>query len=267
MFEAMRESVSGIKHPAFRDALGLTRAAGRAASGRYLVEDAGMVRQALAAEGATVFGVFATFEAAPSFEAECVARKIPLYVLSGGLIHKLVGTGYETAVEAVAVVAQRRVEPTELLTPGALILCGEKIQDPRNVGVLIRTADALGCSGLLLSADSAEPWQRQAVRSTTGSVLRLPVALADKLPAALASLKEKGATVIASSGGAERVAAQTDLSVRPLVLVVGNEGDGITEGVRKASDAVIKLPMAEGTGADSLNVTVAAGMLLYEAIR
>ena len=263
----MRESVSGIKHPAFRDALGLARTAGRAASGRFLVEDAGMVRQALAVESLTVFSVFATFDAAPQFETACLARKIPLYVLSSGLIHKLVGTGYETAVEAVAVVAQKKVEPEELLAPGALILCGEKIQDPRNVGVLVRTAEALGCSGLLLSADSAEPWQRQAVRSTTGSILRLPISLAEKLPATLDALRARGATVVSSSGGAEKTAAAADLSVRPLILVVGNEGDGITEGVRAASDSVIKLPMAENTGADSLNVTVAAGMLLYEAIR
>ena len=182
-------------------------------------------------------------------------------------------TGSPFAVEIqntpvpVAVVAQKKVEPKELLTPGALILCGERIQDPRNVGVLIRTADALGCSGLLLSADSAEPWQRQAVRSTTGSILRLPVALAENLPAALYALREQGATVVSSSGSAEKRASDADLSVRPLILVVGNEGDGITEGVRAASDAVVKLPMAENTGADSLNVTVAAGMLLYEAIR
>ena len=263
----MRESVSGIKHPAFRDALALTRTAGRAASGRYLVEDTSLVRQALNAAEASVFGVFATFDAAPQFEESCNTRKTPLYVLSGGLIHKLVGTGYETAVEAVAVVAQRVVAPAELLALDALILCGEKIQDPRNVGVLVRTAEALGCSGLLLSADSAEPYSRQAVRSTTGSVLRLPIALAPNLANALNALRKKGVTVVASSGGAEKIASEIDLSVRPLVLVVGNEQEGISGAVRAASDAVVKLPMAEETGADSLNVTVAAGMLLYEAIR
>jgi RNA methyltransferase, TrmH family len=264
----MRESVSGIKHPAFRDALALTRTGGRVASGRYLVEDTKLVMQALAADSdAEVLAVFATPDALSRVEPVCEARNVPVYVLSGGLLQKLVGTGYETGSAAIAVVGQRRVAPEALLSPQALILCGEKIQDPRNVGVLIRTADAIGASGLLLSEDSAEPWQRPSVRSTTGSILRLPLALTPDLPAALGALRARGARVVASSGGSAALAADTDLSTRPLVLVVGNEQEGISEGVRATSDAVAKLPMAQGTGADSYNVTVAAGMLLYEASR
>jgi RNA methyltransferase, TrmH family len=263
----MKELVSGIKHPAYRDALALTRAGGRTATGRYLVEDLDMVRQALAAPGATLYGVFATPDAASEVETACNARSVPLYILGGGLLTKLVGTGYETAVTAIAVVAQRIVPTEELLSyPDALILCGERIQDPRNVGVLIRTAEAAGCAGLLLSADSAEPFSRQAVRSTTGSVLRLPISLVPNLPAALNELRRRGATVAASSGQAAESAFQANLSVRPLVLVVGNEQHGITEELRASADRYVRLPMAPN-GADSLNVTVAAGVLVYEALR
>jgi TrmH family RNA methyltransferase len=263
----MKESVSGIKHPAYRDALALTRAGGRAATGRYLVEDLDMVRQALAAPEATLYAVFATPDAVPEVETACVARSVPLYVLGGGLLTKLVGTGYETAVTAIAVVAQRTVPPEELLSRAdALILCGERIQDPRNVGVLIRTAEAAGCAGLLLSADSAEPFSRQAVRSTTGSVLRLPLSLTPNLPAALNDLRRRGATVAASSGQAAESAFESNLSARPLVLVVGNEQHGVTEELRAAADRYVRLPMAPN-GADSLNVTVAAGVLVYEVLR
>lgn len=263
----MSESISGIKHPAFREAERLLRPVGRRETGRYLVEDLHLVRQVLQTPVATVEAVFCLPQEAPSLTPLCAARKVPLYVLGNGLLQKLVGTGYETAVTAVGVVVQRVVAPTELLTPGALILCGEQIQDPRNVGVLIRTADALGCSGLLLSYDSAEPFRRDAVRSTTGSILRLPLALTDNLPETLAQLKSAGAMVIASSGQAAATAAQTDLTVRPLVLIVGNEQNGISDAVAQVSHAVVKLPMHPETGADSLNVTVAAGMLLYEALR
>jgi RNA methyltransferase, TrmH family len=263
----MKESLSGIKHPAYRDALALTRAGGRAATGRYLVEDADMVRQALTAPQTTLFAVFATPETAPELEKACEERHVPLYVLGGGLLTKLVGTGYETAVTAIAVVAQRLVAPDALLeSPNALILCGEHIQDPRNVGVMIRTAEAAGCTGLLLSADSAEPFSRQAVRSTTGSILRLPLAVTPSLPAALNALRQKGATVIATSGQAAASAFATDVSLRPLILAVGNEQHGITEALRAASDTCVSLPMAPN-GADSLNVTVAAGIIVYEAIR
>lgn len=265
------ESISGIKHPAFRDAVALTRAGGRTATGRYLVEDGNMVRQALhAIPFAPVFAVFASAgKEADGLETLCREKNVPLYVLGGGLIGKLVGTGYDTSASSVAVVAQRVVPPEELITSeNALILCGEKIQDPRNVGVLIRTAEAAGCAGLLLSDDCAEPFSRQAVRSTTGSIVRLPVSLVPDLPGALQSLREKHKTVVvASSGQADHSAFEADLSVRPLVMVVGNEQAGVTDKLLRACDGCVRLPMGSNSGADSLNVTVAAGALLYEAVR
>jgi TrmH family RNA methyltransferase len=262
----MREVINGIKHPAFRDALGLTRAGGRTTMGRYLVEDADLVRQALASPTCEVLAVFAAPEEAMRLEPDCDAHKIPLYILGGGLIVKLIGTPYETASSAVAVVVQRVVKPPALLSPNALILCGERIQDPRNVGVLIRTAEAAGCTGLLLSSDSAEPFSRQAVRSTTGSIVRLPISLTDDLPAALQTLRDRGARVIATSAKAPDLAYAADLAIRPLVLVVGNETLGITQATREVASDFVRLPMA-ANGASSLNVTVAAGVLVYEAIR
>jgi TrmH family RNA methyltransferase len=262
----MREAVSGIKHPAYRDAIALTRAGGRSATGRYLVEDADMVRQALAAPDTPIFAVFATPEATSYLEVGCRERQCPLYIVGSGLLTKLVGTGYETAVTAVAVVGQRTIAPSELLTlPNPLILCGEHIHDPRNVGVLIRTAEAGGCAGLLLSDDSAEPFSRQTVRSTTGSILRLPLALTANLPQTLTELKAQGAVIVTSSGESSLLAYHIDLSVRPLVLVVGNEQTGISEAIMQVADFDVSLPMAGS--ADSLNVTVAGGILVYEAIR
>lgn len=263
----MIETVNGVKHPAFRDALALTRAGGREAAGRYLVEDADQVRQALAAPSATIFAVFAAPSEAARLEAECAARGIPLYILGGGLITKLIGTSYETASTAVAVLMQRTVPVEDLLNmPDALILCGEHIQDPRNVGVLVRTAEAAGCTALLLSADSAEPFSRQAVRSTTGSILRLPVSITHDLSGSLRTLRDTGTRIVATSARASRVAYDADLGARPLVLVVGNETIGITDAVREVATDFVCLPMA-ANGASSLNVTVAAGVLIYEAIR
>ena len=225
------------------------------------------MRQALLAPETVVSAAYCLPCDVAELEPLCIARGIPLYVLTGGLLQKLTGTGYETAVTALAIVQQRLVAPEALLTENALVLCGERIQDPRNVGVLIRTAEVLGCSGLLLSAGSAEPFSRQAVRSTTGSILRLPIALATSLPETLNTLRKQGATVIASSGAATKTAAEADLMGRPLVIVMGNEQEGISDDVASASDVIVRLPMAPNTGADSYNVTVAAGMLLYEAIR
>jgi len=266
-----RETVSGIKHPAFRDAVALTRAGGREATGRYLVEDKNLVRQALAESSPSpVYAVFAEAGEAHEWEEACHARRVPLYVLGAGLLNKLLGTGYSTAISAVAVVGRRplTIEAVLKARPDALILAGERIQDPRNVGVLIRTAEASGCAALLLSDDSAEPYSRQAMRSTTGSLLRLPVVSVPDLPATLARLRDThGVTVAATSGQAPLVAYQADLAVRPLVLLMGNEQDGVSARALGASTLAVRLPMPPESGADSLNVTVAAGALLFEAVR
>ncbi|MBC8139921.1 MAG: RNA methyltransferase [Armatimonadetes bacterium] len=264
----MAETVSGIKHPAFRDALALTRQGGRDATARYLVEDADQVAQALASPSVVV-SVFAAPEAVGELAPLCAARGVPLYVLGGGLITKLLGTAYATAIQAVAVVEKRVTTLDAVLSahPDALLLVAERIQDPRNVGVLLRTAEAAGCAALVLSADSAEAWSRQAVRSTTGSVLRLPVCIEAKLPDALAAQREKcGLRVVATSAKAPALAYDTDLSPRSLALVVGNESDGISDRLRSIAGDFVRLPMA-AHGASSLNVTVAAGVLIYEAMR
>jgi RNA methyltransferase, TrmH family len=263
------ESLTGIKHPAFREAQELTRLSGRQQSGRYLLEDESLVLQGLESPTCSIFSVFATPSVALRLQPLCASSKIPLYALGTGLMSKLTGTGYETNITAIAIAGQRLVTSDTILaqSPNGLFLCGEKIQDPRNVGVLIRTADALGASGLILSQDSAEPYSRASVRSTTGSITRLPLCLTPNLPSTLTTLKTQGVTIIASSGNVSRETNEVDFTVRPLVIVMGNEQHGISPEVAAISDFVVRLPMGKDTKADSYNVTVAAGMLLYEAIR
>ena len=257
--------ISGIKHPAYAEAISLLKPAAREASRRYLVETENFVVQSLASPS-PVYGVFALRQAVDELAEACQLRDVPLYSMGLGLMQKLVGTGYETAVTAIAIVGQRRLELDILSAREGLILAGESIQDPRNVGVLVRTAEAAGCSALLLSSDSAEAYSRAAVRSTTGSILRLPLCVAPDFSGALRELKTRGTTIIATSAKADCLAYDADLKRRPLVLCVGNETNGMTSEARAEATDFVALPMAP-EGASSLNVTVAAGVLLYEALR
>lgn len=258
--------LNGIKDEAYRAAAELLKPGGRAAIGKYLVEGENLVRQALASPS-PVHAIYATPDAAPRFREECATREIPLYVAGGGLMPKLVGTGYETAVTSLAIVEQNLLNLHDWIPQqNALILACERIQDPRNVGVLIRTAEAAGCAAILFSSDSAEPWQRAAVRSTTGSLLRLPIGIAEDFPALLSRLIAQDIGVVATSAKAPRSAHDADLQRRPLILLVGNESDGLSDAARAAASDFVSLPMAPN-GASSLNVTVAAGVLLYEAVR
>jgi TrmH family RNA methyltransferase len=262
----MMEEIGGMKHEAFQYAQSLTRQGGRDKSGCYLAESLNLTLQALASPSKTQM-VFATQEEAAGLREPCKAQGVPLYVLRGGLMQKLVGTGYETATTAIAVVEKRLLREEELpCTTETLLLAGENIQDPRNVGVLARTAESAGCAALVLSEDSAEPFSRAATRSTTGSILRLPLCLVPRLSDTLRRYQERGGATLASSAHALQTAYEANLAQRPLLVVVGNETQGISEEAQAAAGAYVALPMSPN-GASSLNVTVAAGILLYEAVR
>lgn len=263
----MAERIESADHPAFAAAAALSTRLGRAAAGRYLVEGAKLVKQAAEAGVLrAVFGVAASAEASEAclleeLEGVRAGTSIPVYEIPLRLAGKLIGTDYQTRVEAVGVV-ERRVLPAMPAT-GLLLAC-ESIQDPRNVGVLVRTAECAGAAAIAFSDDGADPFSRGAVRSSTGSIIRQPLHLAADLPATLAALRARGVRVIGTSARAGSLLWDLDLT-GDRCLVVGNESAGLSAAARAACDHLVCLPTAGG--ASSLNVTVAAGAMLYEAVR
>lgn len=247
----MTERIESADHPAFAAAAALSTRLTRAAAGRYLVEGSRLVAQAEAA------GVLLAVFVVDQPEAGCLPA-VPTYTIPARLLPKLIDTGYQTRLDAVGVV---RRAPLAALPAGGLVLAGESIQDPRNVGVLVRTAEAAGCAAVVFSDDSADPYSRAAVRSSTGSILRQPLLLCADLAA---TLRQNDHRLVATSARAGRTAWSADLR-GDLVILVGNESDGLSPSAREAADELVRLPVHGG--ASSLNVTVAAGALLYEALR
>jgi len=250
--------ITSARDPALLAALQLHQGLHRAAAGRYLVEGIGLIRQALAA-GRLVEAFYTSDD--DGLAAELSAAGLPARDLDAKLLPRLIGTHYETSITAVGVV--RRELLTGLPASG-LTLAAEGIQDPRNVGVLVRTAEAAGVTAAAFSDDSADPFSRGAVRSSTGSVLRQPLFLSADLAADLRQLRSRGCRVVATSAHAPRPCWQTDLR-GDVVVVVGNESSGLSPAVTALADGLVGLPVAGG--ASSLNVTVAAGAILYEALR
>jgi TrmH family RNA methyltransferase len=260
--------IASIKHPAVAEA---RKAIAPAAGGPppcYLVDGRNMVRQALQAD-AGVQTVFLLDEAHGEETAElrqaCSHGRVPCLLVRRGVFFRILGLGYETSVDCLAIV--RRPEPPgmpESLPEDFCVLAGETIQDPRNVGVMIRTADGMGPAAVAFSADSADPYSRAAVRSSTGSIFRVPPALPADLPAYVRQLKALGARVIGTSAAAAKACWQTDLT-GCVAMLVGNETEGMSAALRETCDELVTIPMAGG--AHSFNVTVAAGILLYERSR
>jgi TrmH family RNA methyltransferase len=262
---AWLEAIDGVKHPALRRARALATPAGRARAQQFLIEGDGLIRQALAA-GAGVAEAFllAGVEVDASLGESLARAGVRCHTLSRGLLTKILGTGYDTSVTAVAIVPMRLSTVEALPGMGGPLLVCERIQDPRNVGVLLRTAEAGGAKGALLSADCAEPFSRAAVRSSTGSILRLPLAVSDDLPRDLRSLHAAGLRVIATSARAPTPIRAARLD-RRCAIVVGNESEGVSAETMQLADDTVAIPVAGG--ASSFNVTVAAGILLYESRR
>lgn len=246
------------REPTFEAAAALQSSLGRAAAGAYLVEGEKLVRQALAA-GRLRQVLVSTVREELAAELERAGQAV--HLLAPRLFPKLVGTGYETRLDCVGLAA-RVIVPA--LPGDGLLLAAERIQDPRNVGVLVRTAEAAGVAALALTDDSADPFARAAVRSSTGSILRQPVYLAANLPADLARWRAAGGRVVAASARATRSFWDCDFGGR-VCLLVGNESDGLSDGARELADETVALPQLGEVS--SLNVTVAAGILLYEALR
>ena len=148
--------------------------------------------------------------------------------------------------------------------PRALVVLADHIQDPHNLGAIIRSAAAAGAQGLVMPKDRACPLTPAAAKAAAGALLRLPVCRVTNLGQALAELKEAGMWGLAAATRGGPAPWELDLNL-PLALVVGGEHKGIGPGMLKACELSVTLPLAEGS--ESLNASVAAGVLLFEIVR
>jgi len=138
----------------------------------------------------------------------------------------------------------------------------DEVRDPGNVGVLLRTAFALGASGAVLLKGCADPWNPKALRASMGASLRFPVA--EAVAATLAEWQREHDVVLWAADASGTPLTRTTLPER-LAIVVGNEGFGVSQTVAALAAQRVSIPLARG--AESLNVAVAAGIMLHEVRR
>lgn len=144
------------------------------------------------------------------------------------------------------------------------ILVLDRLQDPGNLGTLIRTADAAGWQGVMILKGTADIYSPKVVRSASGSLFRLPVLFVEGPEDALALLREAEKRILVTTPHCDTYYYDVDMREN-IALVIGNEGEGISKAFLTKGDISVKLPMA-GT-VESLNAAVAAGILMYESLR
>lgn len=138
------------------------------------------------------------------------------------------------------------------------------IQDPGNMGTIIRTADAAGFNGVIVSKGCVDLYNPKVLRSTMGSVFHIPVYFSDDLAETLDKLKSRAVKIYASHLNATKNYYEVDMT-RNAAIIIGSEANGISDISVEMADELIKIPMPGK--AESLNASVAAGLLMYETIR
>jgi 23S rRNA (guanosine2251-2'-O)-methyltransferase len=168
----------------------------------------------------------------------------------------------------VADVSEQPSLTIEALVAGArgvpLLVVLDGVEDPRNVGAIVRTVDAAGADGVIRQSRHAAALSGAAAKASAGAVARVPLAEVVNIARALEDLKEAGVWTVGLDGSAAKSCDEVDLTL-PTALVVGAEGAGLRRLVRERCDWLVSIPMRGHVG--SLNVSVAAGIALYEAVR
>jgi len=198
-------------------------------------------------------------------------RGIPLLEVTRPELDRLAGEGAVHQGVALKVPPYSYAHPLELLdsieskgkTP--LLVALDGITDPRNLGAIIRSVAAFGGDAVIVPQRRSVGVTASAWKTSAGAAARVPVAMAANLTQTLKSLKERGLFVVGLDGDGAVSLPGLDLASRPLVIVVGSEGKGLSRLVTETCDAVVSIPISADT--ESLNAGIAASVTLYEIAR
>lgn len=172
-----------------------------------------------------------------------------------GVIAQAAAYSYATVEEMLETAREKGEDPFLILL--------DNIEDPHNLGAIIRTANLAGAHGVIIPKRRAAGLTAVVARASAGALNYTPVAKVTNLTAAIKELKEKGLWFVCADMGGETM---YDLKLTgPIGLVIGNEGEGVSRLVREACDFTASIPMKGNI--DSLNASVAAGVLAYEIVR
>ena len=144
-----------------------------------------------------------------------------------------------------------------------IIIALDGIQDPGNLGTILRTVDSIGLTQILVSKDTADCYNPKVVRSTMGAIFRVKVIECEDLEKTLKEIKKHKFSIITTSLQTQN--SIYDIKYKNSVIIIGNEANGVSENIQKLSDKKVKIPMLGKT--ESLNASVATGIILYEYVR
>lgn len=191
------------------------------------------------------------------------AQNVPTFQVSRVVMEKISSVETPPGVIGVARIRNWNIE-NAVKEKNPLVLFAVEIQDPGNLGTMIRVADAVKASGIIVSKGTADQYSPKVVRSTMGSIFRVPIAQSPNISDSIGTLKKLNIKIVGTDINAKKYHWDADLS-GPTAILIGNESAGLSQEDLNNCTETVKIPMPGG--AESLNAAQAATLILYEALR
>ena len=195
-------------------------------------------------------------------------RSVPYQFVPVEKLNRITRKNHQGVVASVSPVAFYRIED---ILPGIyeqgrmpFVVVLDRITDVRNFGAILRTAECAGVDAVVMPSRNSAPLNSGTVKSSAGAIFKVPVCRSDNLKAVLDFLQQSGLKIVAATEKAGQTCFAADLT-GPLALLLGSEGEGISGEYLKNVDMEVKIPLLGEI--ESLNVSVAAGVLMYEVVR
>ena len=165
--------------------------------------------------------------------------------------------------QGVLVVINKKIDDNKISKHADYILALDGIQDPGNLGTIIRTTDSANIKQILVSKDTVDSYSPKVVRSTMGAIYRVKIIECEDLAKTLKSLQTTGFEIVTTDLHTDK--SIYDMNYNKKIVVIGNEANGVTPEIRELSNYRVKIPMLGKT--ESLNAAVATGIMIYEYVR
>jgi len=249
------ESISSPKNEKIKELVKLQTAKGRKKAGMYLLEGEHLVEEAIK-ERAQIKLIVVTSNRLEDYKKLLAQADVQVLVVSQDVFHKLSMTETTQGILAVVEIVKQEILPHK----GRFIVL-DAVQDPGNLGTIVRTADAAGFDAVVLGTGTVDLYNDKVLRSMQGSHFHIPVFQAN-LQEYLPILKEKGVQVAVTALHRDSKDYSVLQGATDVAIVVGNEGQGVSDDVIDLADVVVTIPMFGK--AESLNVSIASALLMYK---
>lgn len=256
--EITRERIKEIK--------GLHKSRERAEKGLFLLEGIRLIEEAVKEKVVFEEVIYTSgleaMERAGVLLSSIRRMNIPAHRIPEKVMESVSKT--ESPQGILAVVRQLRWTLKDVLRKRGTVIIACGLQDPGNLGTIIRTSDAGDCGGVITTPDTVDIYNPKVIRATMGSIFRLPAFRVDDLMKAISALKREGYQIIATTAHSKVSYLKVDYG-KPTAFLIGQEGSGLPKNILESADIKVFIPMKEGV--ESLNAAVSASILIYEALR